>query len=297
MVQRAQKRPSKMEGYTDEVTLPNGHTWRKNRAGRWCRFSGGGTCFLGTKTPKSGGTTDPEVQAGKKQLTPEQQKAFKDRIQKAGGNTPEADNIRYERHVTQRKLNGEDPMPRWNGKEETWAKSWDAANHRLKQNRLRGAEQETAGRTGLGEHLGKEGGLVDNNAGTPVTHTTDSGVTTRPDSIGHTADGKIDVVHDHKHLMGGKDQVVYNTEQLRAQHDLAMNGAKSGGTVTDPVISGGAKHKITLSSDAPDIKGVPPKPRPSRNLGSQENTEILFTNKSGKVLYKWNPEKQIWVDV
>jgi hypothetical protein len=32
-------RPSSLEGYTHEVSLPNGHTWRRTSKGRWCRFS------------------------------------------------------------------------------------------------------------------------------------------------------------------------------------------------------------------------------------------------------------------
>ncbi|MEC5143312.1 DUF4157 domain-containing protein [Chitinophaga sp. 212800010-3] len=33
------KRPSSMQGYVEEIELPNGHTWRKTNEGVWCRFS------------------------------------------------------------------------------------------------------------------------------------------------------------------------------------------------------------------------------------------------------------------
>jgi hypothetical protein len=36
----AEIRPSRMEGYVEEITLPNGHTWRRGPEGQWCRFSG-----------------------------------------------------------------------------------------------------------------------------------------------------------------------------------------------------------------------------------------------------------------
>jgi hypothetical protein len=31
--------------YVAEVALPNGHSWRRNRAGKWCRFSNGAFCL------------------------------------------------------------------------------------------------------------------------------------------------------------------------------------------------------------------------------------------------------------
>ncbi len=33
------RRPSKLAGYTEEIELPNGHIWRRNKNGGWCRFS------------------------------------------------------------------------------------------------------------------------------------------------------------------------------------------------------------------------------------------------------------------
>jgi hypothetical protein len=38
-VQRQSPLPVEDPEYVAEVTLPNGHKWRQNRAGRWCRFS------------------------------------------------------------------------------------------------------------------------------------------------------------------------------------------------------------------------------------------------------------------
>jgi hypothetical protein len=54
--------PRKLSGgpYVEEVELPNGHTWRRDANGSWCRFSNGEVCVPGT--PDAAGT--PTTPAG-----------------------------------------------------------------------------------------------------------------------------------------------------------------------------------------------------------------------------------------
>lgn len=47
---RNEPRPSTEHGYDYEIPLENGHTWRRRRDGRWCRFSNG-FCYLTTEMP------------------------------------------------------------------------------------------------------------------------------------------------------------------------------------------------------------------------------------------------------
>ena len=52
-VGRGRRRPSTVPGYVDEVELPNGHTWRREPAGNWCRFSSTpSVCVPGNKAPQ-----------------------------------------------------------------------------------------------------------------------------------------------------------------------------------------------------------------------------------------------------
>ena len=45
-VDRGRRRPSTVPGYVDEVELPNGHTWRRDPAGNWCRFSNNPSLYV-----------------------------------------------------------------------------------------------------------------------------------------------------------------------------------------------------------------------------------------------------------
>ena len=99
----------------------------------------------------------------------------------------------------------------------------------------------------MGEHLNRT--LEDNNSGKVVTYTSSEGHLTRPDSIGRNAKDEIDLVHDHKHKISDKEHVIHNDSQMRAERELAkeQNG----------------RHVVTISSDKPDLNGIPPHPRPS----------------------------------
>ncbi|MBC6972250.1 ADP-ribosyltransferase [Bacillus sp. Xin] len=160
-------------------------------------------------------------------------------------------------------------------REKYYRKKWDVINERLRKSQERGGEEEIKGRIALEEHLDRK--LENNNAGEVVTYTSSEGHLTRPDSIGRNDKGEIDLVHDHKHKMGEKDQTIHNDRQMRAEREMleAENGS----------------HVVTISSDKPDLNGIPPKPRPSGPLG--EKSDIYFTDpNSGKVTHKWeaNPD-------
>lgn len=60
------------------------------------------------------------------------------------------------------------------------------------------------------------------------------------------------------------------------------------------------RHIVTMSSDNPDLYGVPPKPRPSAPLSS--GSEIYYTDPStGKVTHKWVIDREtgegFWEDL
>lgn len=103
-------------------------------------------------------------------------------------------------------------------------------------------KQEAKGRDALIKFLNRD--LKNNNKGEVITHTSD-GKTVRPDSIGKNADGKIDLVHDHKHFMDTtEDQVIYNDEQMRTEKDMIQTGD--------------GKHVVTMSSDNAHLNEIPP---------------------------------------
>ncbi len=209
-------------------------------------------------------------------ISPERQQQYRDRIDGAP-NQRSADDVRYERHQEQRQLNGDEPMPR---------DDWQASNDRLRNNRERGGAQESAGRQGVGDHLGQP--LSNNNGPEPVTHTFDDPatgrpVTTRPDSIGRDAAGRIDTVHDHKHFTGEGGQVAYDTAQARAQRDLAQS---------HPDAAPDASHVTSMSSDRPNLGGSPPEPRPSGALA--EGSDVHFTDPDGTVTHTWDKASGAW---
>ena len=47
VVGRRKPKPIAKGDYIEEVTLENGHTWRRRNDGRWCRFSDDPVCFVG----------------------------------------------------------------------------------------------------------------------------------------------------------------------------------------------------------------------------------------------------------
>ncbi|WP_272037455.1 hypothetical protein [Paenibacillus sp. JJ-100] len=192
------------------------------------------------------------------------------------GDSKAANDLRYERYCVRKEASGDVPRSR---------EDWDIANERLKNNSSRGSEEEKQGRESLANHLGRE--LEDNNTDKIVTFTSSEGHVTRPDSIGRNENKEIDIVHDHKHHTGEGNQVIYNDSQMRAEKEMA-----------ERVENG--RHIVTMSSDNPDLYGVPPKPRPSAPLAS--GSEIYYTDPSSrKVTHKWVIDKEtgegFWEDV
>jgi RHS repeat-associated protein len=184
------------------------------------------------------------------------------------GKTP--DDMRYARHKARSKAAGVEPLPR---------SKWDKAKEQADKNRRRGSVKEDNARKGLEQHIG--GKLDNNNTDAPVTHTHD-GKTTRPDSVGTDKDGNK-VVHDHKDKTG-KDKVIYDDDQMKAQRDMAGEDGR---------------HIVTTSSDKPKLTADPPEPRPSKPLA--EKSEVHYTNKDGKVTHTWDKDAKdgdgAWVPV
>jgi RHS repeat-associated protein len=139
---------------------------------------------------------------------------------------------------------------------------WRARAEQNIENQRRGSARERAAREGLARHRGRP--LLDGNASETLLQ--ENG--TRPDSYA-MADGEIDLVHDHKHL-GGREQVVYDTEQFAAQREVAGDG----------------EHVVTISSDHPNLNGVPPEPRPSRPLA--EASTVYYADSEGNILFVWS---------
>ncbi|MGX1828945.1 contractile injection system protein, VgrG/Pvc8 family [Paenibacillus taichungensis] len=202
-------------------------------------------------------------------LTTEQRKKYREKIDEAEkrGDKQAANDARYERYLERKKNEGKVPKPR---------DQWDQDNLRAENNRKKGAEAEDKGRKALSEHFpGKE--VIDNNGPDHKTHEK-NGKVTRPDSIGYNDNKQIDLVHDHKHKTGGKEQVIHNDKQMEAQRDMLEDKVNG-------------KHVVTISSDKPNLSGSPPKPRPSKPLG--EKSEIYYVDiTSGQIKYKWisNPK-------
>ncbi|MGE7022143.1 pre-toxin TG domain-containing protein [Solibacillus cecembensis] len=205
----------------------------------------------------------------KKGLTSNQEQHYRQKIDeaKARGNQKAADDARYERYSKEKKNKDEKALDR---------KDWDTANERLRKNRERGRVEEIKGRKALEGHLNRE--LKDNNTNDVVTYTSSEGHVTRPDSIGRNTKGEIDLVHDHKHKTGGKDQTVHNDSQMRAEREMLED--KNG------------RHVVTISSDKPNINGVPPQPRPSGPLGT--TSDVYYTNpENGKVTHVWESNHRL----
>ncbi|PEA52461.1 ADP-ribosyltransferase [Bacillus pseudomycoides] len=213
----------------------------------------------------------------KQGLTPEREKYYRKKIDeaKARGEYKVANDARYERYY-EGYVGKDKPLDR---------KDWEVRNKNLRKIQERGREEEGKGRKALEEHLDRK--LENNNVGEVVTYTSSEGHLTRPDSIGRNAKGEIDLVHDHKHKISDKEHVIHNDSQMRAERELAQETK--------------GHHVVTLSSDKPDLNGIPPKPRPSGPLGKE--SEIYYTDpKSGKLTHKWEahpdlPGGGIWIKI
>ena len=235
----------------------------------------------GKSTKKPAAATKPKDKNSKNQnntqsqtnnksgLTTEREKYYRQKIDdaKARGDKKVADDVRYERYSEQKKNKGKKVLGR---------AEWDASNERLKQNRERGRVEEIKGRNALEEQLGRK--LEDNNSDKVVTYTSSEGHLTRPDSIGRNSKGEIDLVHDHKHKTGGKDQTVHNDRQMRAEREMLED--KNG------------RHVVTISSDKPKINDVPPQPRPTGPLGKL--SDIYYTDPvNGGITHKWETNNKL----
>uniref|UniRef100_UPI00358E8D6A ADP-ribosyltransferase n=1 Tax=Bacillus paranthracis TaxID=2026186 RepID=UPI00358E8D6A len=217
----------------------------------------------GVKGTGKGSNAKPK----KVKLTPEREKYYRKKIDEAEaqaqGEYKVANDIRYERHC-------EETIPPLD------REKWDVRNENLKKITECGREEEIKGRKALGEHLDRK--LENNNLGKVVTYTSSEGHLTRPDSIGRNAKDEIDLVHDHKHKISDKEHVIHNDSQMRAEREMLED--KNG------------SHIVTISSDKPDLNGIPPKPRPSGPLG--EKSEIYYTDlSSGKVTHKWEGNSRL----
>ena len=219
----------------------------------------------GVKGTGKGSNAKPK----KVKLTPEREKYYRKKIDEAEaqaqaqGEYKVANDIRYERHC-------EETIPPLD------REKWDVRNENLKKITECGREEEIKGRKALGEHLDRK--LENNNLGKVVTYTSSEGHLTRPDSIGRNAKDEIDLVHDHKHKISDKEHFIHNDSQMRAEREMLED--KNG------------SHIVTISSDKPDLNGIPPKPRPSGPLG--EKSEIYYTDlSSGKVTHKWEGNSRL----
>lgn len=195
----------------------------------------------------------------------ERKKHYRMKIDEAEtlGDYNKANDIRFERYSEETVT----PLSR---------NEWDVKQKNLRQIQKRGREEELKGRKALEEHLDRK--LEDNNAGEVVTYMSSEGHLTRPDSIGRNDKNEIDLVHDHKHKMGGEDQVIHNDKQMRAEKEM--------------IEAADGKHVVTMSSDKPDLDGIPPNPRPSGPLGQESN--IYYTDpSSGKVTHEWLFDKDL----
>jgi len=92
------------------------------------------------------------------------------------------------------------------------------------------------------------------------------------------------MVHDHKHLTGEGKQVVYDTQQMKSEREMLQNQGDGNG------------HKVTISSDKPNLNGKPPDPRPSGPLG--EKSDVYYVDKeSGKISHEWNSKMNKWKEI
>lgn len=93
--------------YVEEVRLPNGHTWRRNSRGVWCRFSDGAGCLV---TPSGGLPANIAAHADEARRMAD--KELRSAIRANPKGTPRGDALRYERY---RRSGGTRPYDEWLG--------------------------------------------------------------------------------------------------------------------------------------------------------------------------------------
>ncbi|MGB0867178.1 MAG: polymorphic toxin-type HINT domain-containing protein, partial [Granulosicoccaceae bacterium] len=215
-----------------------------------------------------------------KGLTTNEIADFKRRIAAAGGNTPEADEIRWERYKTNKERLGETAD----------RDKWDEQLKTIRDNRTQGIERETNARNDLDQVFGEDAEIIDNNAKIECRVQCDNRVETSiPDTIVKDQDGNVIAIVEHKDV-SGQNPVVYNTGQLEGQRtgtSLDANG--------NEIDTSKAKHYVAISSDAPVVDGTPTA-RPSGPLG-EKSTVLYYDHNSGKYTHTWDRNSNSWVAI
>jgi hypothetical protein len=229
-------------------------------------------------------------------LTRAQDTYFRQRIDSAesAGNAQGALQARYERYRCE--CANEVP-PRTPAS----PSAWRARHDNMRASSTAGNEAEPRGREALGALLGvpveqrglaygaqrQDGVLYNNNRGQVIEHRAH-----RPDS--HMQEAGRVTTHDHKDFRATtQDTTVYNTEQIRAERS-------AGGRQRNI-----SRHHVTISDEAPDLQGTPPRPRPSAPLSSR--SVIWFVEDAPRppqpgqqqsvgptATHRWVPHRQGW---
>jgi hypothetical protein len=250
------------------------------------------------------GTLEP---LGKRHnLTAPQRRYFAERRKaaeaaQAAGDVHAMDQFRFERTQASRRNRGLDPFPDI----EAWRSFVTSRN--TAGNRTGGTAVGSRAVSGVGEHFGRRMQSGDSlpkigadnqpvvtrrgrqvttkyEVDVPGVGPTNRTVRTRPDGISVDAHGRPDptgVVHDNKHFSSSETRQVYNdTTQLQAQRALAQRN--------------GGRHVVSMSSDVPNLSGVPPSPRPNPALSGSGSTMVYVDPGSGRVTHQWNHKTQAW---
>lgn len=222
-------------------------------------------------------------------LTARQREWFRQRMGEArrSGDVDGLRRLRYERTQTRRRNRGAaeyESIDHWSG-------IVDRRN--VSGNQDAGSAAEEAARPGVGEYAGRElasgNSRPDGQGGTtkyqPSVEMPDGSVVeTRPDGITLGPDGAPDpsgIVQDHKHFMeGNSDQEYADDAQLQAQRRLAEQH--------------GGRHIVSMTSDAPDLDGVPPRPRPDPALGASSSEIVYVDPGTHQVTRVWNSDTNSW---
>jgi hypothetical protein len=108
-------------------------------------------------------------------------------------------------------------------------------------------------------------------------------VTTRPDGVTLDSSGKLEpnpVLQEHKFWRGGPEgDEIPDTDQMKAQRTFAK--------------ANGGKHVVSISAETPQLDAIPPRPRPSLELGEQ--SDVVFVDRNTKKVSRvWSREHEKW---
>jgi len=198
-------------------------------------------------------------------ITKERDADFRQRIDNAEsrGDTAAADNIRFQRYEESKQNLGEKPLDR---------NKWQDRNDRIRENQRVGRESENAAREELSTQLGEN--LSDNNTGDACKVRCGDN-NSRPDSMSEN------YVHEHKHL-GGNNDTVYNTAQMKAQRKWAQQNSR--------------RHVVTISSDRGSKADGTPDVRPSGPLAGAESDIYYYESSTGQITHTWSRSDGAWVE-